>query len=168
MAREIFPEHPLKYMPPTKFMSGDVFRGLAMDSMFNFVSKATGQGIHLLGMMTEAIHTPFMMDRYLALDNAKYIMNAVASFADEVEFRKDGIVAGRARQVLGEAVDFLREVVDCGLFGAIERGMFAEVRRPADGGKGLDGLIAKGPAYFNPVEEELKRALGLDTGGSHA
>jgi beta-lysine 5,6-aminomutase alpha subunit len=27
MAREIFPEHPLKYMPPTKFMSGDIFKG---------------------------------------------------------------------------------------------------------------------------------------------
>ena len=36
MAREIFPEAPLKYMPPTKFMSGDVFQGLVMDSMFNF------------------------------------------------------------------------------------------------------------------------------------
>ncbi|MCE5257389.1 MAG: lysine 5,6-aminomutase subunit alpha, partial [Spirochaetaceae bacterium] len=28
MAREIFPEHPLKYMPPTKHMSGDIFKGL--------------------------------------------------------------------------------------------------------------------------------------------
>ena len=27
MAREIFPNAPLKYMPPTKFMTGNIFRG---------------------------------------------------------------------------------------------------------------------------------------------
>ena len=96
MAREIFPEHPLKYMPPTKYMTGDVFQGLVMDTMFNFVSQATGQGIHLLGMLTEAIHTPFMQDRFLGLENAQYVMNTWPTFADEVEFRQGGIVARRA------------------------------------------------------------------------
>ncbi|GAB1455128.1 hypothetical protein MASR2M48_04350 [Spirochaetota bacterium] len=32
-----------------------------MNTLFNFAPKATNQGIHLLGMLTEAIHTPFMM-----------------------------------------------------------------------------------------------------------
>jgi beta-lysine 5,6-aminomutase alpha subunit len=161
MAREIFPEHPLKYMPPTKFMSGDVFQGLVMDSMFNFASKATGQGIHLLGMMTEAIHTPFMMDRFIGLESAKYVMNSMSSFADEVEFREGGIVRGRAAEVLDQAVAFLGDIEGKGLLDAIEAGMFAEVKRPKDGGKGLDGLVKKSPAYWNPVEEELERALGI-------
>ena len=29
-------------------------------------------------MLTEAIHTPFMQDRFLALENAKYVMNNMA------------------------------------------------------------------------------------------
>jgi len=161
MAREIFPEHPLKYMPPTKFMSGDIFKGLAMDTMFNFVSKATNQGIHLLGMLTEAIHTPFMMDRDIAVENAKYVMNSMDSFYDEVEFKKDGIVVGRAKEVLEQTLGFLGEVEDRGLLEAIEKGLFAEVKRPKDGGKGLDGLVKKGPEYWNPVEEALKAGLGL-------
>ena len=53
MAREIFPNAPLKYMPPTKFMTGNIFRGHVQDALFNIVTILTGQKIHLLGMMTE-------------------------------------------------------------------------------------------------------------------
>jgi len=161
MAREIFPEHPLKYMPPTKFMSGDVFKGLAMNTLFNFVSKATNQGIHLLGMLTEAIHTPFMMDRYLAVDNAKYVMNNMEDFYDDVEFRKDGIIVRRAHEVLDQTIAFMEEVASIGMFDSIERGLFAEMKRPKDGGKGFEGIVKKGPAYWNPFEDRLKRELGL-------
>jgi beta-lysine 5,6-aminomutase alpha subunit len=166
MAREIFPDHPLKYMPPTKFMSGDIFRGLAMDTMFNFASKATNQGIHLLGMLTEAIHTPFAMDRFLAVQNAKYVMNSMASFYDEIEFAPGGIIVSRAREVLDSSLRLLGEVAERGLFGAIERGMFADIKRPRDRGKGLEGLVKKGEEYFNPVEEELEAGLGLAGGAS--
>ncbi len=161
MAREIFPEHPLKYMPPTKFMSGDVFQGLVMDNMFNFVSKATGQGIHLLGMLTEAIHTPFMMDRFIGLETAKYVMNSMSGFAEEIEFREGGIVRGRAAEVLDQTLAFLGDIEKRGLLESIAEGLFAEVKRAKDGGKGLDGLVKKGPGYWNPVETELERALGI-------
>jgi beta-lysine 5,6-aminomutase alpha subunit len=161
MAREIFPEHPLKYMPPTKFMSGDIFKGLAMNTMFNFVSKATGQGIHLLGMLTEAVHTPFMMDRYLAVDNARYVMNSIDDFYDDIEFRKDGLIVRRAHDVLDRTIIFLEEVRQTGLFDAIAQGLFADVRRAKDGGKGFEGLFRKGPAYFNPFERQLRSELGL-------
>jgi beta-lysine 5,6-aminomutase alpha subunit len=159
MAREIFPEHPLKYMPPTKFMTGDVFKGLAMNTLFNFVSKATGQGIHLLGMLTEAIHTPYLQDRHLAIDNALYVHNTMADFMNEIEFKKDGVMARRARQVLDETVEMLAEVKRHGLFTAIETGMFAEIKRPRDGGKGFDGVYEKAAGYYNPVEAYLKKKL---------
>ena len=67
MAREIFPNAPLKYMPPTKFMTGNIFRGHIQDALFNMVTILTNQKLHLLGMMTEAIHTPFMSDRALSI-----------------------------------------------------------------------------------------------------
>ena len=37
LARELFPEAPLKWMPPTKHMTGDVFRGYLLDGFFNLV-----------------------------------------------------------------------------------------------------------------------------------
>jgi beta-lysine 5,6-aminomutase alpha subunit len=164
MAREIFPNHPLKYMPPTKFMTGDVFKGLAMNAMFNFASKATGQSIHLLGMLTEAIHTPHLQDRYLAIQNALYVMNSMADFADEIEFKKGGLVRRRAQQVLDEALAQLAEVERLGLFDAISAGLFAEVKRTKDGGKGLDGVAEKAPGYWNPVEDWLKSTLKIRKG----
>ncbi len=42
MAREIFPKAPLKYMPPTKFMTGNIFRGHIQDALFNMVTILTG------------------------------------------------------------------------------------------------------------------------------
>jgi beta-lysine 5,6-aminomutase alpha subunit len=51
MAREIFPNAPLKYMPPTKFMTGNIFKGHIQDTLFNIASIWTQQGIQLLGMM---------------------------------------------------------------------------------------------------------------------
>jgi len=161
MAREIFPEAPLKYMPPTKFMTGNIFRGHVQDALFNIVSQVTRQGIHLLGMLTEAIHTPFMQDRFLALESAQYVMNNLADLGDEITFKPQGRIVQRAHQVLEETVTFLESIASMGLMEAIEQGRFADVKRPRDGGKGLDGLRAKADGYWNPFERYLTRELGL-------
>ncbi|MFA6434154.1 MAG: lysine 5,6-aminomutase subunit alpha [Elusimicrobiales bacterium] len=161
MAREIFPGHPLKYMPPTKFMTGNIFKGYAMNTLFNFVSKATNQSIELLGMLTEAIHTPYLQDRALAIENALYVHNNIADFFNEVEFKKNGIMVGRAKAVLDETIAMLAEVAGRGLFDAIETGMFADIKRPRNGGKGFDGVFEKSPGYYNPVEDYLKKKLKI-------
>lgn len=150
LARELFPEAPLKYMPPTKHMTGDIFKGYGQNSMFNLASVLTGQGIHLLGMLTEAIHTPYMQDRYLALDGARYIMNNARGLGSELQIKPGGIIETRARDVLERAMLMLEEVAGIGLFAALERGMFADVQRPRDGGKGLKGVVLKAEGYQNP------------------
>ncbi len=161
MAREIFPEAPLKYMPPTKYMTGDVFKGYIMNAMFNFIAKSTNQGILLLGMLTEAIHTPFMQDRFLAVENARYILNNTKDFANDIEFKKDGIMQTRAQNVLDETIEFMEEINEKSLFDSIEQKLFAEVSRPKHGGKGFDGVKEKADNYFNPVYDYLEVELGL-------
>jgi beta-lysine 5,6-aminomutase alpha subunit len=111
----------------------------------------SGQTTQLLGIPTEAIHTPFLQDRYLALTAAKYVHEASADIAGEVTFRKDGIVQNRARTVLGEAVQLLEEVERIGLMEAIAKARFADVKRPVNGGKGLDGVVARDARYANPL-----------------
>ncbi len=150
MARQIFPHAPLKYMPPTKHMTGNIFKGHSMNSMFNLTSVLTGQGIHLLGMLTEAIHTPYLQDRYLALENARYVMRAARSLADEVVFVPGGKAEQRADEVLTKALALLEQVERIGLMEAIEQGIFADVKRSRFGGKGLDGVAKKAPDYYNP------------------
>jgi len=155
MSREIFPKAPLKYMPPTKFMTGNIFMGYAQDTLFNVISIMTNQGIQLLGMLTEAIHTPFMSDRYLAIENARYIFNNLRNLSDEIVFKEDGIIQERASRVLDEAVDLLKEIQSVGLFETLEKGTFANIKRSLHGGKGLEGVEKKGNSYRNPFIEKM-------------
>ena len=150
MTREIFPKAPLKYMPPTKFMNGNIFRGHLQDALFNIIGVWTSQGIQLLGMPTEAIHTPFMSDRYLSIENAKYIFNNMRNIGNEVEFKEGGIIQTRAKEVLDSTVSLLEDIQEAGLFNALEKGIFGGVKRPKNGGKGLQGVSVKGAHYYNP------------------
>lgn len=156
MTREIFPKATLKYMPPTKFMTGNIFRGHIQDALFNMIGIWTHQGIQLLGMPTEAIHTPFMSDRYLSIENAKYIFNNMHSIGEEMEFREGGICRERAKLVLNNTIALLEEIVKEGLFTALEKGIFGDVKRPKNGGKGLEGVTQKGENYYNPFVEIMK------------
>ncbi len=156
MTREIFPDATLKYMPPTKFMTGNIFRGHIQDALFNVVGIWTHQGIQLLGMPTEAIHTPFMSDRFLSIENARYIFNNMHDIGEEVEFKQDGIIRNRAKEVLDKAIALLSQMKEKGLFNSLEEGIFADVKRPKNGGKGLAGVAEKGAHYRNPFIDLMK------------
>ena len=96
LVRTLFPEAPIKYMPPTKHKEGDIFFSHAYDVMADVVARVTGQSIQLLGMMTEAMHNPFLMDRYVALKSADYVYRAWKSMGSEIQFRPGGMVERRA------------------------------------------------------------------------
>jgi beta-lysine 5,6-aminomutase alpha subunit len=150
LVRTLFPDAPIKYMPPTKHKEGDIFFSHAYDVMADVVSGVTGQSIQLLGMMTEAMHNPFLMDRYVALKSASYVYRAWRSMGAELTFRPDGLVERRARDTLDRALALLDEVARDGLMKAIGNARFADVARTEDGGKGLSGVLPRGPGYVNP------------------
>jgi beta-lysine 5,6-aminomutase alpha subunit len=165
LERQVFPHAPLKYMPPTKHMTGNIFKGHLIDAMFNLTSVMTEQTIHLCGMLTEAIHTPFLGDRALSLENARYIMNTARHFGEEISIKPGGIIERRAQSVLSDCEGLLHRVADMGLMDAIEAAVFADVSRSPDGGRGFDGVFERDAAYWNPFEEALLQAQG-DTGGA--
>jgi beta-lysine 5,6-aminomutase alpha subunit len=156
MVRQIFPKSPIKYMPPTKYMTGNIFQGNVQDALFNAASVITGQSVHLLGMPTEAIHTPHIHDRYLSLKNAAYVFRAMRHLGDEIKFARDGRIQRRARRVLDEAVAMLEKIAGIGLMEAISMAMFADIARSPGGGKGLSGVISKSEDYRNPFQDLLQ------------
>jgi beta-lysine 5,6-aminomutase alpha subunit len=158
LARALFPRAPLKWMPPTRHMTGDVFRGYLLDGFFNLAGALTGQGILLVGMMTEAVVTPWLSDRDLALQNVRYVLGAAGNLHEDFRPAPDGLIARRARQVLGESLDLLEQIAarEHGLLDAIADGTFGLMKRPADGGKGLDGVARKADDYHNPASELLE------------
>ncbi len=156
LIRELFPDAPLKYMPPTKHMTGNVFAGYLLDAFFNLCGMMTGQSILLIGMMTEGIHTPFLSDRDLALENVRYVRNAAGRLGESFVPAPGGFVAERARRVLGESIDLLERIGADGLLTAIGEGTFGVTKRPRTGGRGLDGVIERADGYWNPAIEELE------------
>src|SRR5689334_24010988 len=114
-------------MPPTKHKQGDIFFSHAYDVMADVVAQVTGQGIQLLGMMTEAMHNPLLMDRYVALKGADYVYRAWRSMGAELQLRPDGLVARRADATLTKALGLLEEVAELGLMKAIGQARFGDV-----------------------------------------
>ncbi|MFB9238234.1 lysine 5,6-aminomutase subunit alpha [Plantactinospora siamensis] len=156
LARELFPDAPLKWMPPTKHMTGDVFRGNLLDGFFNLVGTMTGQGILLVGMMTEAVVTPWLSDRDIALQNVRYVLGAAGGLHEDFVPAPGGFIQQRAHRVLGEAVELLERITDDTLLNAIADGTFGIMKRPADRGKGLAGVARHEPGYYNPVTDILE------------
>src|SRR6266852_4535374 len=155
LIRDLFPDKPIKYMPPTRHMDGNIFQGHVLDSFFNLVGVLTGQGIQLLGMPTEAIHTPLLQDRFLSIRSALYVFNAARDLGEQFDWREDSLVALWANQILREAVELLQEMDRLGLFKALEAGLFADIKRSPEGGRGLEGVMRRNVRYFNPFYEEL-------------
>jgi beta-lysine 5,6-aminomutase alpha subunit len=163
LARTLFPKAPLKWMPPTRHMTGDVFRGYLLDGFFNLAGAMTDQDILLVGMMTEAVVTPWLSDRDLAVQNVKYVVNAAGRLSEDFAPRSDGFIATRARQVLAESIELLEQILDhagtefgAGLLDAIADGTFGLMKRPADAGKGLEGVAKKARDYYNPATSILE------------
>jgi beta-lysine 5,6-aminomutase alpha subunit len=155
MTRDIFPISPIKFMPPTRYKCGDIFYSHLMDAMFNFVGVLTHQSIQLLGMATEAMHTPLLQDRWMSIKNAQYIFNGAQNLSEEFVFKPDGKIQKWAEKVLNDTFTHLEMVNNKGLYRAIEERAFAEMKRTETGGKGLQGVISRGSNYLNPFFDLL-------------
>jgi beta-lysine 5,6-aminomutase alpha subunit len=118
----------------------------------------TDQDILLVGMMTEAVVTPWLSDRDLALQNVRYVVNAAGRLAEDFVPRPGGFINTRAARVLAESIELLNKILehDNGLLDAIADGTFGLMKRPADAGRGLEGVARKAPDYFNPATELLE------------
>jgi beta-lysine 5,6-aminomutase alpha subunit len=160
LTRELFPNCPIKYMPPTRHMDGNLFRTHACDTLFNLVTIATGQGIQTAGVPTEGVFTPHLHDRVVGLECVDYVFNYARDLGEEIEFKPDGIIVTRAHEVLRQAHELLERIAAVGMFGAIEDGTFGDVRRRVDEGRGIEGIVATGERYYNPALE-LMQGVGV-------
>jgi beta-lysine 5,6-aminomutase alpha subunit len=153
LTRELFPDCPIKYMPPTRHMDGNLFRTHACDTLFNLITIATGQGIQTAGVPTEGVFTPHLHDRVVGLECVDYVFNYAHDLGEEIQFKPGGIITTRAHEVLRDAHELLERIAAVGMFGAIEDGTFGDVRRRIDGGRGMEGIVATDERYYNPALE---------------
>jgi beta-lysine 5,6-aminomutase alpha subunit len=161
LTRELFPECPVKYMPPTRHMDGNLYRTHATDSLFNLVTIATDQGIQTIGVPTEGIFTPHVHDRVIGLENVNYVFNAAHDLGEEIEFKRGGIIQTRAQEVLAGAHALLERIAEHGLFAALGDGVFGDVPRQIDEGRGIEGIVEVDERYMNPASELMRGASSV-------
>ena len=118
----------------------------------------------LVGMMTEAVLTPWLSDRDLALQNVRYVLAAAGKLAEDFQPAPDGFIADAgpagARRGRRAARATSR---DDGAARGHRDGTFGLISRPADAGKGLDGVVAQGRGLLQPGH----RDPGAHGGGRH-
>jgi beta-lysine 5,6-aminomutase alpha subunit len=112
--------------------------------------------------------TPWLSDRDIALQNVKYVLGAAGGLHEDFVPAPGGFIQTRAAQVLREAVELLERIEQdtgpdgrqhaAGLLNAIADGTFGIMKRPATGGKGLDGVARHEADYFNPATAILEAA----------
>ncbi len=156
LVRELFPDAPLKYMPPTKHMTGNIFAGYLLDAFFNLAAMMTEQEI--------------LLDRHDDRGHPHPVLVRPGSGAGErramSEMRLDALARASGPSLAGSSPSepircsmsrstLLRKIGADGLLNAIADGTFGMTKRPADGGRGLDGVIVKSDGYFNPASEIL-------------
>jgi len=86
-------------------------------------------------------------------------MNAAKDLSAQFTLKPDSFIVTRAQTVLDQCEDFLRQLVDVGLMQGIEQGLFADVKRLRDGGKGLKGVVTRADDYFNPLFPVFRKLL---------
>ena len=148
-------------MPPTRHMDGNLYRTHATDSLFNLVTIATDQGIQTIGVPTEGIFTPHVHDRVIGLENVNYIFNAARDLGEEIEFKRGGIIQTRAQEVLAGAHALLERIAEHGLFAALGEGVFGDVPRQIDDGRGIEGIVEVEDGYLNPASELMRGASSV-------
>jgi beta-lysine 5,6-aminomutase alpha subunit len=161
LVRTLYTDAPIKFMPPTKHMTGNVLRGHVQDALFDLVGVLTGQSIQLLGMPTEAMHTPHIHDRYLALEAAQLVFGGGRGLGSEFVLREDGAIVRRAQETLDKALELLEEIARQGLIASLQHGIFADVARHPEGGRGLEGVIVRGEDYWDPSEAACNERLSV-------
>jgi beta-lysine 5,6-aminomutase alpha subunit len=153
LTRELFPDCPIKYMPPTRHMDGDLFRTHANDTLFNLISVATGQEIQTVGTPSEGIHTPHIHDRVLGLQASSYVSTFARDIGSELVPRPGGLIQTHAARVLEDALSMLEGIRSTSLFTALEAGTFGDVSRTIEGGRGADGIVTLADDYMNPFAD---------------
>ncbi len=148
-------------------MTGNIFRGYQQNALF----VLTGRDRPVDPSARDAdggLHTPFLQDRWLAVDQARTIRTNARHLSEEIQFAPTGRIVRRARAVLAEAEAILERVASGGLFAALAQGVFADTRRTIDGGRGYEGVVERDAAYANPFLEAFRQLPAAAPAGARA
>ena len=88
-------------------------------------------------------------------DNEKASVEKLSRLREEIDEVNSQIQIAQREGNLEKAAELLKQIEQTGLFATLEQGIFADIKRPRDGGKGLAGVCGKQDGYYNPFVDMM-------------
>lgn len=161
--REFFDKYKMRAQMNTKYISSSTREATVTHVLNLLISRMTSADIQSTITPDEGRNVPWHMYNIEALDTAKQAMAGMDDLMSMIEFKKEGYLTEKVRELQERAVLMLEEILDMGgYFKAVEAGMFVDsgcypersgdgIVRKIEGGIGNNTIIKRAKDYLAPV-----------------
>lgn len=161
--REFFDKYRMRAQMNTKYISSSTREATVTHVLNLLISRMTSADIQSTITPDEGRNVPWHMYNIEALDTAKQAMAGLDDLMSMIEFKKEGYLPNKVREIQERAVLMLEEILEMGgYFKAVEEGMFVDsgyypersgdgIIRKSEGGIGNNTIIKRASDYLAPV-----------------
>ena len=161
--REFFSDYKMRAQMNTKYMDSSTREATVTHVLNLLISRLTSADIQSTITPDEGRNVPWHVYNIEALDTAKQAMMGMDDLMGMLEFKKEGYLVEKKREIQERAILMMEEIVKMGgYFKAVEEGMFVDsgyypersgdgIARSATGGIGAQTVIKRATDYLAPV-----------------
>ena len=161
--RDIFYGYKFRAQQNTRYMEADTLEATVTHVLDTLISRLTSADIQSTITPDEGRNIPWHYNNVAGVNTARQTLMGVDGLKELVEFRKEGFLPEKVRELKERAVLFLEEILkNGGYYAAVADGQFVDsgyyperkgdgiVRDPA-GGSGAGTVVRREPDYGAPV-----------------
>ena len=161
--REFFSDYKMRAQMNTKYMDSSTREATVTHVLNLLISRLTSADIQSTITPDEGRNVPWHVYNIEALDTAKQAMMGMDDLMGMLEFKKEGYLVDKKREIQERAILMMEEIIQMGgYFKAVEEGMFVDsgyypersgdgIARSATGGIGAQTVIKRAADYLAPV-----------------
>jgi len=160
--RWLFEGYKIRAQQNTRYIESDTREATVTHVLNLLVSRLTSADVQSTITPDEGRNVPWHYNNIAAIETAKQALLGMDGLREMVEFRKDGPLSAKVRELCERAVLFLEEVKEIGYFNAVSRGFFVDsgfyperkgdgIARDPNGGVAAGSIVPRDPDYMAPV-----------------
>lgn len=161
--REFLGKYKMRAQMNTKYMDSSTREATVTHVLNLLISKLTSADIQSTITPDEGRNVPWHVYNIEALDTAKQAMMGMDDLLSMLEFKKEGYLVEKKREIQERAVLMMEEIIALGgYYQAVEAGMFVDsgyypersgdgISRPIEGGLASGTVIKREKDYMAPV-----------------
>jgi D-ornithine 4,5-aminomutase subunit beta len=161
--RMFFDAYKMRAQMNTKYMDSSTREATVTHVLNLLISRLTSADIQSTITPDEGRNVPWHVYNIEALDTAKQAMMGMDDLMSMLEFKKEGYLVDKTREIQERAILMMEEMVELGgYFESVEAGMFVDsgyypermgdgIVRKMDGGIGAGTVIKRAENYLAPV-----------------